>query len=136
MSTPAEQQMTDLAKQMAEMAKSMSEMALSSQKNVQLTEQLEHRQKQMQEQLDHQQLQLTRNTVLTEGKTMQLATKEDWAIPTQQLLTAGEDELVSQKQCAEMIQKALNDKVAPILHATVGTVVQTCSELTDRVKKV
>ena len=97
---------------------------------------LEKKQEAMQKQIDAQEAQLKSSTVVAAGKTMQLASKEDWQLSQPDLLTAGEDELVSQKQCAEMIQKALHDKVAPILQATVGTVVQTCAELTERVQKV
>ena len=35
-----------------------------------------------------------------------------------------------------MIQRALTEKVAPILHATVGTVVDTCAHMDSRLQQV
>ena len=128
--------MTALSQQMESMAESMKKMALDQQQSLAISQSLEKKQEAMQAQIDAQQAQLNSSTVVVAGKNMQLASKDDWQLSQQDWALTGEDELVSQKQCAEMIQKALNDKVAPILHATVGTVVQTCAELTDRVQKV
>ena len=110
--------MSALSQQMTAMAKSMEKMALDSEKSLALSQAVEKRQEAMQAQIDQQQAQLNQNTVLTAGASLQLAKQEDWVMPAEQWgLTGKEEELVSQKQCAAMIQKALAEKVAPILHA-------------------
>ena len=128
MATP-EQQMAALAKQMGEMAIQMGTLVSSSTENSQNTKKLAERQQQIQEQLDRQQEQINQNSVLTAGTPLAMAKQGDWMIPQEQFITGTGDDLVSQRDCAAMIQKALTEKVAPILSATVGTVVQTCEHM-------
>ena len=130
--------LSGLAKQMADMATQMSNLAIASQESKATAERVEQQQAAMQSRLDAQQARIDSSTVLAAGAPLQLASRGDWLIPTSELLTAPdqEDALVSQKQCADMIQKAISGKVAPIMHATVGAVVQTCAHMDNRLQKV
>ena len=130
-----------IAAEMSKLSSNMAAIALSSQETKDAVSKVQEKQEQMQQTIDSQQEQLNSQSLYMASQTSQvLAKKDEWQVAFE---STDDQNLITEKKCAEMIQHAMHSKIAPVFTAAFNhmssqheNLEQRFSQLEEEVKSM